>query len=307
MPPADVGLGVFLRLRRLLAQLQFPLVQARLQHREGGGAVLVLRAVALALHHDAGRDVGDTDRTVGLVDVLAAGARSPVGVDAQVLFLVFHLDLVIDHGIDPYRGKAGVAPGLRIERRDAHQPVHAAFVLQPAIGVRAGDLQRGRFQPGFFASTLFQPFDLVVMLFRPACVHARQHQRPVLCLGAAGAGMHFEIAVIAVRLARQQAFQLLLGRDLAQPGQHLLGLGDDILVTLHLAEFDQLQRIVQLALNGAIAFDALFQLGALAQQFLRLVAVVPQIGVGREGIQLVEPGNRTIPVKDASSAAPTSL
>jgi hypothetical protein len=44
----------------------------------------VLRAVVLALHDDAGRHVGDADRRVGLVDVLAAGARGAEGVGAQV-------------------------------------------------------------------------------------------------------------------------------------------------------------------------------------------------------------------------------
>jgi hypothetical protein len=48
-------------------------------------AVLVLRALVLALDHDAGRQVGDADRRIGLVDVLAAGAGGAEGVDAQVL------------------------------------------------------------------------------------------------------------------------------------------------------------------------------------------------------------------------------
>ena len=44
--------------------------------------------------HDAGRQVGQAHRRVGLVDVLAAGARRAVGVDAQVLLV--DLDLVGD-------------------------------------------------------------------------------------------------------------------------------------------------------------------------------------------------------------------
>jgi hypothetical protein len=46
--------------------------------------VLVLRALALALHHDVGRQVGDADRAVGLVDVLAAGTGRAVGIDPQI-------------------------------------------------------------------------------------------------------------------------------------------------------------------------------------------------------------------------------
>src|SRR5712692_2733548 len=42
--------------------------------------------------------------------------------------------------------------------------------------------------------------DLVAVLLGPARVHAQQHVRPVLALGAAGAGMDLEIAVVAVGL-----------------------------------------------------------------------------------------------------------
>ena len=65
-----------------LAQLH--VLDAGGQHLHGLGLVLVLRAVVLALDHDAGRQVGDADGGIGLVDVLAAGAAGPVGVDAQV-------------------------------------------------------------------------------------------------------------------------------------------------------------------------------------------------------------------------------
>src|SRR5579872_2707455 len=54
--------------------------QPCLEERERAGAVLVLRALVLALHHDAARQVGDAHRGVGLVDVLAAGARGAKGV-----------------------------------------------------------------------------------------------------------------------------------------------------------------------------------------------------------------------------------
>src|SRR4051794_14398335 len=48
------------------------------EHGHRGRAVGRLRALVLALNHDAGRLVGDPDRRVGLVDVLAAGARGAI-------------------------------------------------------------------------------------------------------------------------------------------------------------------------------------------------------------------------------------
>ena len=44
----------------------------------------MLAATVLALGHDAGGQVGDTHRRVGLVDVLASGTAGAVGVNAQV-------------------------------------------------------------------------------------------------------------------------------------------------------------------------------------------------------------------------------
>ena len=49
------------------------------------------------------------------------------------------------------------------------------------------------------------------MLLGPARIHAQQHAGPVLALGAAGAGMDFEIAVVAVGLAGQQRLELAAG------------------------------------------------------------------------------------------------
>src|SRR5690606_25114389 len=47
-------------------------------------AVGVLAALGLRFDHDAAGQVGDADRRVGLVDVLAAGARRAEGVHPQV-------------------------------------------------------------------------------------------------------------------------------------------------------------------------------------------------------------------------------
>src|SRR5271168_713669 len=115
-------------------------------------AVLVLRAFALALHDYPARHVGYAHRAVGLVDVLAAGPRGAVGVDAQILVVDLHLDLVVDDGIDPDRGKTGVAAIVRIKWRDPYQAVDPAFCFKPAVGIRAGDPHRRRFEPGLLAA-----------------------------------------------------------------------------------------------------------------------------------------------------------
>ena len=87
--------------------------------------------------------------------------------------------------------------------------------------------------------------------------------------------MDFEITVVAVRLARQQAFELAPGRLGAQLSERGLGLGDDLRLAFGLAELDQFERIVDLALDPPVAADCLVEPGALAQQLLRSGWVVP--------------------------------
>ena len=190
-----------------------------------------------------------------------------------------------------------------IERRYPHQPVHAGLGLQPAIGVVAADLDGGGFDAGLFALRLFQIFDLEAVLFGPARVHAQQHRGPVLALGAAGAGMNLEIGIEAVGLARQQRFELAAGDFLLQVFQRGLGLGDDALVVLGFAEFDHADIVLEFALDLADAVERILQRGPLLHQLLRLLGIVPEIGIFGELVQLGQARRGCIDVKDASSAA----
>ena len=77
--------------------------------------------------------------------------------------------------------------------------------------------------------------------------------------------MDFEITVVAVRLAREQAFELAPRRLGAQLFERGLGL----------AELDQFERLVDFALDPPVAADRLIEPGALAQQLLRRGRVIP--------------------------------
>src|SRR5207302_10839756 len=123
-------------------------------------------------------------------------------------------------------------------------------------------------------------------------------------LGAAGAGMDFEIAVIAVGLAREKAFKLAPACVIAQFLERGFSLRDNLAVAFALAELDQLQRLIDLALDPPIAPDRPLQLGPFAQGFLRLGSVVPQLRFFGLADQLFEAGVCDIPVKDAPPASP---
>jgi hypothetical protein len=114
--------------------------------------------------------------------------------------------------------------------------------------------------------------------------------------------MDLEIAIIGVGLAREQALELALGDLLTQRLELALGLGDDPGIALRLAELDELELVVELARDLAIAGDRAIELVALAQQGLRRRRLVPEIRILGLGVQLVETARRVVPVKDASSA-----
>ena len=92
--------------------------------------------------------------------------------------------------------------------RDAHQAMHAALGLEVAVGVLAGDLERGVLDPGLVAGLKIEHVDGVAVPLGPARVHAVQHLGPVLRLGAARAGMDRDHGAQPVVFARQQAAQL---------------------------------------------------------------------------------------------------
>ena len=83
-----------------------------------------------------------------------------------------------------------MAAVVRIERRLAHQAVHADLGAQPAVGVLALDAERRALDAGDFA----RPMTSSSSVFQPRASPQRRYMRssicgPVLRLGAAGAGL----------------------------------------------------------------------------------------------------------------------
>ena len=179
-----------------------------MQHLHGAVAVAVLGALGLAGDHDAGGQVREADRGVGLVHVLAAGAAGAVGVHAQVLLVDLDLDVVVDFGHDVQRGERRVPPLVGVERADAHQPVHAALGLQVAVGVRAGHEERDALDAGLLAGQVVEDAHLEPVLLAVAAVHAEQHLGPVAGLGAARARVQAQVGVVRVELPAQQGAHL---------------------------------------------------------------------------------------------------
>ena len=183
--------------------------------------------------------MGDTDRGIGLVDVLAAGARRAVGIDPAVGLVDLNADFVVNVGINADRGKTGMAARVAVKRRNPHQTVNAGFRLEPAVCVVSADFDGCRLQPGNVAFRFLHIFHLILMRFRPAGIHSEQHFRPVLSLGAAAAGMNFEKGVVFVGFAGKQRFQLAAAGFCLQLLQLGYDLGNQFPIALLFRQFTE--------------------------------------------------------------------
>ena len=97
---------------------------------------------------------------------------------------------------------------LRVERRDADEPVHALLAGEHAVGVPTLHRERGRADPGLGALADVVDLDREAPALRPAREHAQQHLRPVLRVGAAGTRAHLADRVALVVLAGEQRAEL---------------------------------------------------------------------------------------------------
>ena len=219
---ADFGLGGVELAHGVAALLEFQFVELRAQNLHGDFAVLVLAALVLALHDDAGREVGDAHGGFDFVDVLAAVAAGAKGVDAQIVGLDVDFDAIVNFRDDEDGGERSVAARGLVERRDAHQAVHAAFAGEHAVGVLAFDLHGGGFDARFFAGRGIEDRGAKTFVLGPAQVHAQKHFGPVLRFGAAGAGLYGDDGVEAIVFAGEQSFRFELG-DVGIGGGDFLG------------------------------------------------------------------------------------
>ena len=100
--------------------------------------------------------------------------------------------------------------------------------------------------------------------------------------------MYLEITIVGISLAGQQRFQLFLLASRADTLERGLGLGDDILLALGLSHLDKVQGLVEFLGEAIYIGDGFFKLGALPQQFLSALLIVPEIRVAGERVQLLQ-------------------
>ena len=120
--------------------------------------------------------------------------------------------------------EARLAAVGRVERRQPHQPVHAALGAEQAVGVLAGGAEGGRLDARFLARARLQQLDLEAAALGPAHQHPQHHLRPVLRVGAAGARVDGHERVAGVVAPGEQPLLLERRQALLDRGDLLVDL-----------------------------------------------------------------------------------
>ncbi len=191
------------------------------------------------------------------------------------------------------------ARGL-VERGNPHEPMHAGFRRHQAERIFAREHEGDALEPRFLTGLVVDDFAPQAAALGPLDVHAKQHLRPVLGLGAARAGMNGhdrvgQVVLAAEHLARFRSVDFLL--ELVERAREIAG---DLFARP--GPFDQHADVVAAPLERLEKGAIFFEPPPALHHLLRPVLVAPEVG-GRGarlyfGELLVESGA----FKDASAA-----
>jgi hypothetical protein len=175
-----------------------------------------------------------------------------------------------------------------VEWRFPHQAVHAGLGAQPPVRIGPVDLDRGALDACDFARTLFDHLGPEAARIGPAQVHAQEHGRPVLRLGAAGAGLDVEKRAARIHVAREHAREFQQPHALIESADVAGDVGESRFVPVVLDERQQFGGIGQPAAQLVEFGDRRIEPGALPAKGLCLVRRVPDRRIAELVIQLLE-------------------
>ena len=250
--------------------------QARAEHVLAVFEVLEVTALDLAGHDDTGRDVRQTHGGRGLVDLLAARAGRAVHVHLDVLVAQLDLAVLGDLGHDLHGGERRVPAAGGVKRADAHEAVDAVFALEEAVGVLAFDHDRRALDAGLVAVEIVHELDGVAVALGPHVVHAVEHARPVLRLGAARAGVEGEDGVVRVILAGQQRLEPHGFERLLEAVKFALEVGQHRVVVLFDGHLAHGQHILPRAGELGVAIELVLERLDALLHALAVFGVVPE-------------------------------
>ena len=210
---------------------------------------------------------------------------------------------IVHLGIDEHARERRVAPRVGIERALAHQPVHAGLGAQVAVRVVAVDLDRRALDARHFAGRFLEHLDLEALALAVAQVHAQQHRRPVLRLGAAGARLDVDEAVVRVHRIGEHAPEFEVGDACSRasrrrPRPRSASRRRPRRARARRARALSSQARVELRQRA----DDAFERASFLAELLRALRVVPDLRVFELALDFREARRLHIEVKDTSAA-----
>ena len=145
--------------------------------------------------------------------------------------------------------------------------------------------------PGLFRIGRVEDLDGIVVLFGPADVHPHQHLGPVGGVHPAGSRADGDDRLALVVLARQQGADLHRLDVLTQLLELGVGFGDGVgalCPLFFIGDFVEHRQVVDTLPQLLHAAQLTLGVGQLAGDLLGARLVVPQVGVGRLGLELFD-------------------
>ena len=106
------------------------------------------------------------------IDLLPARAARAVDIHFDILRIDLHIEGIVDFGHDLQRCKRGMPAPRGVERRHAHQPVHAHLAAQESVCVQSLHQQNSRFEARLVAIQEIERAHLKAVALTPVVIHA---------------------------------------------------------------------------------------------------------------------------------------
>jgi hypothetical protein len=135
----------------------------------------------------------------------------------------------------------------------------------------------------------------------PPKVHAQEHLRPVLCLGAARTRLDVDVRIVGVHLAGKHAPELETFYAGLEALQVALDLGSGSRVAFFHGKREQFVRVLQSVRDLIEPGDDLLQLSPLLAKGLCPFRIIPDVRLFQFALDLDQPFRLLIVVKDTSS------
>ncbi len=293
-PPLNLLLPRLNLILLLHPMLQLPVVELRFEKAHRILAVVLLRAGLRILNENllllprigVGILITETNPRLHLIHILPAGTSRTEEVPRNEGGIHHNLYCVIYEGSDEDRGEGGHPLPLGVVRGDPHESMHPILAFEIAVGAIPLNLHCHCLYPRLITRLIVAHRHLITIRLRPAHIHSHQHFRPILTLRSSCTGVYLQHTIHRIRLIAEHILQLnpfeilengVIGLiDLLFGGLPLLSKIEE-----HLEIFDTLS-------NGATPLNPGTELPHPLHHLLRLALLLPEGGVLRPHLQLLE-------------------